>query len=24
MGCGCCEEPICEACWPEYDHGVSA
>jgi hypothetical protein len=24
MGCGSCKEPICAACWPAYDHGVSA
>jgi hypothetical protein len=23
-GCIVCKEPICEACWTTYDHGVSA
>jgi hypothetical protein len=23
LGCGACLEPICEACWPVYDHRVA-
>jgi hypothetical protein len=23
LGCAVCLEPICKACWPAYDHGIS-